>query len=92
VQAVRRLHGHLRAAKEAAVERTLPQVRDIKLAPHEADVDGELDEAAEVREGLPLCGATGTLFQAGAYACMALSSAITWSSMQPLKLQQSLQP
>ncbi len=48
LQAVRKLHTHLRAAKEAAVERTLPQVREIVMAPHARTVDEELDEAAEV--------------------------------------------
>ena len=48
LQAVRKLHTHLRAAKEAAVERALPQVREIVMAPHARTVDEELDEAAEV--------------------------------------------
>lgn len=49
LQAVRKLHGHLRAAREAAVERTLPQIKEIVMAPHARTVDEELDEAAEVR-------------------------------------------
>ena len=49
VQAVRKLHGHLRAVKEAAVERTLPAVREVVMAPHARTVDEELDEAALVR-------------------------------------------
>ena len=50
---MRKLHTHLRAAKEAAVERTLPQVREIVMAPHARTVDEELDEAAEVRLHIP---------------------------------------
>ena len=49
MQAVRKLHGHLRAVKEAAVERTLPAVREVVMAPHARTVDEELDEAALVR-------------------------------------------
>ena len=56
-KAVRKIHQHLRAAKEAAVERSLPAVSLAKrLAPscmsaHEVDVEEELDEAARaVRE------------------------------------------
>ena len=55
-QALRRLHGLLRAAKEAEAERSLPRpamaaaaARAAQLAPHEAELDAELDEAAEVR-------------------------------------------
>ena len=48
LQAVRKLHGHLKAAKQAAVERTLPQVKPVELAPHEQGLDEELDEAAKV--------------------------------------------
>ena len=47
-QAMRKLHAHLRAAKEAAMERTLPKVREISMAPHAQTVDQDLDEAAEV--------------------------------------------
>lgn len=52
-KAVRRLHGHLRAAKEAEVARVLPRApaaaaAAAALAPHEADLDAELDEAAKV--------------------------------------------
>ena len=50
-------HGLLRAAKEAEAERSLPRpamaaaaARAAQLAPHEAELDAELDEAAEVRE------------------------------------------
>ncbi|PRW57974.1 N-acetyltransferase 10 [Chlorella sorokiniana] len=53
-KAVRRLHGLLRAAKEAEAERSLPRpamaaaaARAAQLAPHEAELDAELDEAAE---------------------------------------------
>lgn len=59
MQAVRRMHAHLRAAKEAAVERTLPQVRQVSMKPHEADVDEELDQAAEVRTATPQCDVQG---------------------------------
>ncbi len=48
LQAVRKLHGHLKAAKQAAVERTLPQVKPVELAPHEQGLDEELEEAAKV--------------------------------------------
>ena len=52
-KAIRRLHGHLRAAKEAEVARVLPRAAPAlaggeALAPHEADLDQELDEAARV--------------------------------------------
>ena len=44
------MHGHLRAAKEAAVERTLPRVGAAPdLAPHPDSLDEELDAAAQVR-------------------------------------------
>eukprot|EP00891_Asterochloris_glomerata_P009605 jgi/Astpho2/9605/Aster-03877 len=46
-KAVRKLHGHLKAAKQAAVERTLPQVKPVELAPHEQGLDEELEEAAK---------------------------------------------
>ncbi|GAB4815551.1 hypothetical protein N2152v2_002597 [Parachlorella kessleri] len=51
-KAIRRLHGHLRAAKEAEVARVLPRAAPAlaggeALAPHEADMDQELDEAAK---------------------------------------------
>ena len=49
MQAVRKLHGHLRAVKEAAVERTLPAVKEVVMAPHARTMDEELDEAALVR-------------------------------------------
>ena len=45
-KAVRRLHGHLRAAKEAEVERALPRARPLALAPHPDAMDAELDGAA----------------------------------------------
>lgn len=46
-KAMRKLYGHLRAAKEAAVERTLPKPSSRpQLTPHAVDVDEELDEAA----------------------------------------------
>ena len=49
-QAVRKLHAHLRAAKEAAVEHTLPQLRaPASMQPHAVDMDQELDDAARVR-------------------------------------------
>ena len=47
-QAVRKLHGHLKAVKEAAVERKLPQARPITLTPQEQSLDEDLDEAAQV--------------------------------------------
>ncbi|KAL4434095.1 hypothetical protein ABPG75_000536 [Micractinium tetrahymenae] len=52
-KAIRRLHGLLRAAKEAEVARALPKPsaalaqRAAALAPHEAELDAELDEAAQ---------------------------------------------
>ena len=48
-QAVRKLHGHLKAVKEAAVERNLPQAKPITLTPQEQSLDEDLDEAAQVR-------------------------------------------
>ncbi len=53
------MHAHLRAAKEAAMERTLPQVKPIDMRPHEADVDEELDQAAEVRAQVSRNGRRG---------------------------------
>jgi hypothetical protein len=58
---VRRLHGLLRASKEAEVERSLPRPAaaarngGADLAPHEADLDAELDEAAEVGHAARSC-------------------------------------
>jgi hypothetical protein len=53
---VRKLYQHIRSAKEAAVERSLPAVtlREAPaMLPHEVDVEEELDEAARaVREEL----------------------------------------
>ncbi|BDA49001.1 RNA cytidine acetyltransferase [Coccomyxa sp. Obi] len=47
-KAVRKLHAHLRAAKEAAVERTLPQLlAPASMQPHAVDMDQELDDAAK---------------------------------------------
>ncbi|GIL51445.1 hypothetical protein Vafri_7426 [Volvox africanus] len=46
-KAMRKVYGCLRAAKEAAVARTLPAVRQIpELGPHEVALDDDLDEAA----------------------------------------------
>ena len=52
-KAMRRLHGHLRAAKEAEVARTLPAAAApaaaaAALQPTLEDLDAELDEAAQV--------------------------------------------
>ncbi len=76
---MRRLHGLLRAAKEAEAERSLPRpamaaaaARAAQLAPHEAELDAELDEAAEVSSsgfgsfGLP---ASCTAVPCGAIRC-----------------------
>lgn len=46
-KAVRKLHGHLKAVKEAAVERNLPQAKPITLTPQEQSLDEDLDEAAQ---------------------------------------------
>ncbi|KAL3153398.1 hypothetical protein ABBQ38_011736 [Trebouxia sp. C0009 RCD-2024] len=46
-KAVRKLHGHLKAVKEAAVERSLPQAKPITLTPQEQSLDEDLDEAAQ---------------------------------------------
>jgi len=46
---MRKLHGHLRAAREAAVAATMPAPREPALRPHAGDLDAELDEAAQVR-------------------------------------------
>ncbi len=48
MQAVRKLHGHLKAVKEAAVERSLPQAKPITLTPQEQSLDEDLNEAAQV--------------------------------------------
>ena len=48
LQAVRKLHGHLKAVKEAAVERSMPQAKPITLTPQEQTLDEDLDEAAQV--------------------------------------------
>jgi hypothetical protein len=54
-KAVRRLHGLLRSAKEAEVERSLPKptaaARGAALVPHAQELDAELDEAAQVGAG-----------------------------------------
>ena len=48
---MRKLHSHLRAGKEAAVERTLPKPRAMPvMAPHAADLDEDLEEAGRVGE------------------------------------------
>lgn len=46
---MRKLHGHLKAVKEAAVERNLPQAKPITLTPQEQSLDEDLTEAAQVR-------------------------------------------
>lgn len=51
-QAVRKLHSHLKAVKEAAVERGLPQPKPITLTPQEQTLDEDLDEAAQVEHQL----------------------------------------
>ncbi len=48
-QAMRKLHGHLRAAREAAVAATMPAPRETAMRPHAGDLDAELDEAAQAR-------------------------------------------
>ena len=48
MQAVRKLHSHLKAVQEAAVDRTLPQVKPITLTPQEQTLDEDLDDAAQV--------------------------------------------
>lgn len=45
---MRKLHGHLKAVKEAAVERKLPQAKPITLMPQEQSLDEDLNEAAQV--------------------------------------------
>lgn len=55
MQAVRKLHGHLKAVKEAAVERKLPQVKPITLTPQEQSLDEDLNEAAQVSLPHPCC-------------------------------------
>lgn len=53
-KAVRKLYAHLRAGKEAAIERSLPRPNSRnapEMAPHAVEMDAELDEAAAaVRE------------------------------------------
>ena len=46
---MRKLHDHLKAVKEAAVERNLPQAKPITLTPQEQSLDEDLNEAAQVR-------------------------------------------
>ena len=49
MQAMRKLHAHLRAGKEAAVERTLPKPKAMPmLVPHDVDLDEDLEEAGRV--------------------------------------------
>lgn len=48
LQAVRKVHGHLKAVQEAAVDRTLPQAKPITLTPQEQTLDEDLDDAAQV--------------------------------------------
>ena len=55
VQAIRKLHGHLKAVKQAAVERKLPQAKAITLTPQEQSLDEDLDEAAQVYFQLLAC-------------------------------------
>ena len=45
-KSVRKMHGLLRAKKEAAVERSLPKVIPVHMLPHEQDLDDDLEEAA----------------------------------------------
>lgn len=45
---MRKLHGHLRAVREAAADATMPAVREAEMRPHADDLDAELDEAAQV--------------------------------------------
>ena len=47
-QAVRKLHGHLKAVQEAAVDRTLPEVKPVTLTPQVQTLDEDLDDAAQV--------------------------------------------
>lgn len=49
---MRKLHGHLKAVKEAAVERKLPQAKPITLTPQEQSLDEDLNEAAQVRSSI----------------------------------------
>lgn len=57
---MRRLHSHLKAGKEAAIARKLPARKDVKskaasLAPHEVDVDEDLEQgAAEVKAAMEM--------------------------------------
>lgn len=52
-KAIRRLYSHLRAAKEAEVERTLPKAKVVEMLPHETGLDEELEEGArEVKEAM----------------------------------------
>lgn len=49
LQAMRKLHSHLRAGKMAAVEQTLPQPSSApSLQPHSRGVDEDLNDAARV--------------------------------------------
>ena len=42
------MHGHLKAVQEAAVDRTLPEVKPITLTPQVQTLDEDLDDAAQV--------------------------------------------
>ena len=46
-KSVRKMHGLLRAKKEAAVERSLPKVMPVHMLPHVQDLDDDLEEAAD---------------------------------------------
>ena len=63
---MRKLHGHLRAVREAALGATLPQARPAAMRPHADDLDAELDEAAQVQHELDDhlgCDVLGVRFQ-----------------------------
>ena len=48
---MRKLHGHLQAAREAAVEATLPKpLPAAAMRPHAVSLDDDLDEAAKVEK------------------------------------------
>ena len=90
MQAVKKLHGHLRAVKEAAVERTLPAVKEVVMAPHARTMDEELDEAALVRLA-HLCSFMSAPPSSAAYAKLhSWCCVLTHSSWRPQRPRQAL--
>jgi hypothetical protein len=79
LQAIRKLFAQLKAAKVAAVERTLPAVVQVRLEPHAQTVDEDLDEGARV-------GAVGC----GIWFCLAVVPGIWFCLVAAVRLQRLL--